>query len=277
MRTSHYHLVVMDLAAAVQNGVLVPHGGAVLPLWDAGITLGNGLFETMRWDGGHVAFMPRHWQRMATCAAQMHIAMPTLSQWQAATVHCVQHALMGQVQDGWRVKWILSSSGNWLVLCFPPKAIPSSMNLVTIDFPLADRRQALMKTLSYADNLRAKQMALDAGADECIRLDHQGKVAEGAMVNLFAVIGNRVVTADANGILPGVTRSVVLELCASPGWPVPAIETRVSRDDFLSASEWFASNALIGICPVISIDGIVRAAGPVTIRLLDAYRRFIGK
>jgi branched-chain amino acid aminotransferase len=260
----------MQPVVAVRNGELISPGEAILPAWDSGLTLGEGLFETMRWSAGRVALMARHWQRMADAAAKLQIAMPDPQKWAAATRLGVQHA--GDRANCWRIKWLLTRAGTWLVLCFELADPPASMTLVAIDFPLPARRQPLMKTLSYADNLQAKQMALDAGADECMRLDHQGNVAEGAMVNLFAVLSNRVVTADSMGILPGVARSVVLDLCESQS--LPLLQTRLSLAAFLSASEWFATNALIGVCPVISIDGLARPLGPVTLKLRDAYWQF---
>ncbi len=74
------------------------------------------------------------------------------------------------------------------------------------------------KSLSYQLNVLALAEGRAAGADEVYFLNGAGELAEGAFTNLFFVRGGMVRTPDvACGLLPGVTREVVLEVCAEEG------------------------------------------------------------
>ncbi|MCL3838030.1 aminodeoxychorismate synthase component I [Aeromicrobium duanguangcaii] len=100
--------------------------------------------------------------------------------------------------------------------------------------------------------------------------DTDGSVLETARASLFAVLDDGLHTPALDGrLLPGTARGRVIELASALGLPV--LQRRMTLDDLTAATEVFATNALRGIVPVTSCEGVGRwAAGPVTARLSSA-------
>ena len=127
------------------------------------------------------------------------------------------------------------------------------------------------KNFHWADLTRGQFEAHDRGADFCVLLDESGNVTEGPGFNVFVVIGGKVATPDA-GVLEGVTRRSVIELCNELGIdcavrPVPASELR-------EADEVFFSTTAGGVMPVARIDGRIMGndrPGPVSKRLREVF------
>jgi branched-chain amino acid aminotransferase len=128
-----------------------------------------------------------------------------------------------------------------------------------------------VKNFHWGDLTRGLFEARDRGADNCILLDRDGFVTEGAGFNVFAVTGGAVATPD-RGALEGITRLSVIELCAELGIPlavrpVPAAELR-------EADEIFLATTAGGIMPASRIDGRIMGndrPGPISSRLRETF------
>lgn len=107
---------------------------------------------------------------------------------------------------------------------------------------------------------------------EPLVLDSDGSVLETARATVFAVLDDGLHTPALDGrLLPGTTRARVVDAAAALG--IPVFQHRVTTADLAAATEVFATNALRGVVPVTSCEGIGRwAPGPVTARLADALR-----
>jgi branched-chain amino acid aminotransferase len=130
------------------------------------------------------------------------------------------------------------------------------------------------KNFHWADMTRALFEAHDRGADNPVLLDLDGNVTEGPGFNVFAVTDGVVATA-ARGVLEGITRQSVIELCEKLGLrcevrTVPLAELR-------DADEVFISSTAGGVMGVTRLDGRILGndrPGPVTETLHNAYWRF---
>ncbi|MEO0403146.1 MAG: aminotransferase class IV [Pseudomonadota bacterium] len=120
-----------------------------------------------------------------------------------------------------------------------------------------------VKNYHWGDFTSGLFEAKDNGFETTLLLDHDGHVTEGPGFNVFAVFGDRVVTSD-HGVLHGVTRRTVLEMCGEAGL---STETRpLPLDEFLQADEVFLSSSGGGVIPVARVDDRYfsnAAAGPV--------------
>jgi D-alanine transaminase len=101
----------------------------------------------------------------------------------------------------------------------------------------------------------AKQSAREQGAREAWLVDAQGRITEGASSNAWIVSrdGKLVTRSLGNDILPGITRSVVIDLIQAQGL---AYEERAfTLDEAYAAREAFITSASQIVIPVVSING----------------------
>jgi len=131
-----------------------------------------------------------------------------------------------------------------------------------------------VKSGNYLNNVLALGEARRrSGAYEAILCAADGSVAEGASSNVFVVSGGVVLTPPTEiGILDGITRGKVLELCRAS--EIPLRQVRLSPEDLRGADEAFITSATRAVLPVTRVDeqpvgdGVT---GPVTRRLMEAY------
>ena len=152
---------------------------------------------------------------------------------------------------------------------YPEELYRDGAAIITTSFYLGPLSRH--KTLSFLPNIRARAEARAAGADEGIISDRDGSPAECTASNLFTVRSGTVITPPLDcGILPGVTRAEVLDICRSEG--VPVEERRLSSPDLASADEIFLTNSLMGVLPVGRLDGApLPAERPVAEALAGSY------
>jgi len=113
--------------------------------------------------------------------------------------------------------------------------------------------------------------AYDAGAETVILVDLDGHVTEGPGFNIFADVERRLVT-PGHGVLNGMTRRTVIELCRDLG--IEAVESNITPEQLRSANEVFLTTTAGGVIPVTLIDNVKIAdgrPGQKTVRLHTEY------
>ncbi len=122
----------------------------------------------------------------------------------------------------------------------------------------------LKLTGGYVNSILAKREAAKAGFEEAIFVDESDHVVEATGENLFAVIDSELIAVAHRDALPGITRSVVIELGG-------AKVRRLLRSELLAADEVFLTGTSVEVTPVAQIDDRAFAVGPVTRRLQRMY------
>jgi branched-chain amino acid aminotransferase len=128
-----------------------------------------------------------------------------------------------------------------------------------------------VKNFGRLDFCRALFEAYDRDAKYALLLDQEGNVTEGRGWNIFALFGGRLVSPES-GVLEGVTRRTVLELCDQLN--IEGELGRFGADELRRADEVFMSSTAGGIMPVRRIDSQPVGSGtpgPVTKRLTEMY------
>lgn len=130
-----------------------------------------------------------------------------------------------------------------------------------------------LKTIALLPNVLASQQAREAGAEEALFV-RAGVLTEGAHTNVFAVRAGALLTHPLTpAILPGITRRVVLELCADLG--LPCREEPLPVAALPEIGELFLTGTTSEIIPVVQCDGRPVGEGrpgPVTQQLQQAFR-----
>ena len=96
---------------------------------------------------------------------------------------------------------------------------PVQWSLITSSFRvLAADPLSSFKTLNKLTHVMARAEAAEKGADEALLINTNGEVAETASGNVFWVYNDKICTTPTGrGVLPGITRAVVLEICQALG------------------------------------------------------------
>ncbi|WP_129114901.1 aminotransferase class IV [Halegenticoccus tardaugens] len=122
---------------------------------------------------------------------------------------------------------------------------------------------ARAKTHNYLNGVLARLELGVSDADEALLLNADGRITEGATSNVFFVADDALRTPNLDSpVLPGITRSVVLDLAREEGIPVE--EGSYAPGDLRRADEAFLTNTTWELRPVARVDGIAVGDGPVT-------------
>lgn len=227
---------------------------------DRGLTLGDGVFETIAIRGGAPVRLDAHLDRLFDGLEVLAFAeKPDRSALPNDLARLIQAE--GVADGAARLSVTRGPGGRGLTTAGagPPTVLITAAAVTPrtapVDLLIARRVRrneaspvSRIKALSYLDNVLAFQEAEAGGADDALILNTRGAVAETAIANVFAVHGERLLTPPvAAGALPGTARAAVTAL-------FPVEETLHDVNDLLTAEEAFITNSL-GVRRVRRIDG----------------------
>jgi len=282
----------MGVFASV-NGNVVPAEQARVSVLDNGFTFGDAVYETLRTYAGRPFHLDRHLERLRASAARLGFAAPfgdevfarRLDELLARSGNEESYIRIiltrGEGDISYRFDRVKGPTLVMVVKPFEPpperdysEGIPVVIASVRRNHPRA--LDPAIKSNNLLNNILAVREGQARGAAETILLNDLGEVAEGASSNVFVVKDGRAATPPLTaGILSGITRRVVLDLCRELG--VPAREETLRVADLFAADEVFITSTTKEAAPVRTIDGKPVASGrpgPVHRRILQAYREY---
>lgn len=235
------------------NGTLVDPAGASLSIDDPGVRYGEGLFETMRGQDGAIPWLERHLARLQRSIAALGLeGMPTIAEVREATSFVAAKLDTGAA----RIRLTVTPHPTLLVegvhAEIDPQATLTAASIRGAWQP--GRRIAEHKTLSFLGWRDAQRQVQALGAGTALLLDAEGRLGEASAANVFCVIEGEIITAPISGILPGITRAVVMETA-------PVREAILDEPAWRAADEMFVTSAVRGVVPIIRCDGRVVGQG----------------
>jgi branched-chain amino acid aminotransferase len=267
------------------NGQFVPEAAATVSIFDRSFQYGDGLFETIRFANGKPFHWEPHLERLAHGAGFLGIRLPFDSPKLAAAARELvrlngtpEGMLRITLSRGIGQRGYSPTNADHPVLAMslhptePMPAAPRSWRLHTSSFRLPDHNPlAICKTANKLIQVMARAVAETGGAEEALLLNTRGEVCETSSGNLFWIMNRRLHTPPADaGLLPGVTRSVVLDLAPRLGLTVA--ESRIDLPAFMTVEGAFVTLSSLGIVEVAAVDGTPMATSPHTRSLSRAYQ-----
>jgi len=259
------------------NGTIVSESEAVVSAFDHGLTVGDGVFETVKVLAGTPFAFGRHLRRLATSAAALALPEPDLDTVRAAVAATLAAQPDLPVRSRLRITYTGGVSplgsdrgldGPTLIVAVAPLPDrPPTSAVVTTPWPRNERGAlAGHKTTSYAENVVALAYAKQRGAAEALCADTSGRLCEGTGSNVFLELDGHMVTPTiATGCLAGVTRALVLEWC-------DAVEADVPIEALQHTSEVFLTSSTRDVHGVHAVDGrTLDAPGPLTKAAMVAF------
>jgi aminodeoxychorismate lyase len=267
------------------NGEFVPEDRAVVSVFDRSFLYGDGLFETMCVANGKPFRWAQHMERLRRGADFLGIKIPLGGK--ALEKFAAELIAKNQMPNG-LLRLTLSrgvglrgyspkgADKPTLVMTLHPAPEatgigPAGWKLITASFRLpAGETLAHFKTANKLAQVLARAEADAMGADEALLLNTDGFVVEGASSNLFWVQSGTVCTPPmTSGVLAGVTRAVVLELCHQ--LTLPARENTVTPEILRKAEGVFLTLSTLGVMPASELDGLPLEQSPLVEKLHHAY------
>jgi branched-chain amino acid aminotransferase len=259
------------------NGALYPDDEARISVFDHGLVVGDGVFETIKVSQGVPFALTRHLERLRRSAAGLGLPEPDVDAIRAGALAVIEAApdtplarLRVTVTGG--ISPLGSERGNsppTEIVAMAEQATPAAaVDVVVVPWPRSEHDAlAGLKTTSYAGNVRALAYAAEHGGAEAVFSNTAGNLCEGTGTNVFLVAGGRLITPPLSaGCLAGVTRALVIEWAG-------AVEEDVPIAALAAAEEAFLTGTTRDVQPIRSVNGSRLAAvpGPVTQKAAEVF------
>jgi len=284
-----------ELPIIYVNGRMVPKNQATVSVYDHGLLYGDGIFEGIRVYKGKIFKCGQHMERLWRSAEAIHMKIPLSRE---AMVQVLRDCIEANgIVEGY-IRLLVTRGYGTLgldprkcpvagVVCiadqiqlYSKEKYEKGMGIIVAKRPRTpiaclDPR---VKSLNYLNNILAKVEAIDVGCDEAIMLNIDGYVCECTGDNIFVIKNGQVFTPPSDsGILEGITRRFVMDLCTELN--IPCNVKNMTPEEVKGADEVFLTGSAAEIIAVTQIDDIrvgTGIEGIVTRRLREAFRAVVG-
>lgn len=255
------------------NNEYVAENEAKISIFDRSYLFGEGLFESFRsFKEGKIPLLEKHLNRLEWSCTFLDLPFPLLkfedicqnllkkNDFEQARFKIV----VSQNEDG--LSEPLAGYTNVTVFCheLDDSKVPSTYKLKTLNTLVNDALPlSSVKTTNYLVKAIGRRQAKEAGCDDGILLNHKGYVTEGTSSNIFWIDkDNKLCTImPEQGLLPGVMKQTVMDLIKEKSLKIH--ETMIKPDELSHSREVFVTNSIIGIKPVVQIDGRKISGGEI--------------
>jgi branched-chain amino acid aminotransferase len=258
------------------DGAVLPVETARISPVDHGLTVGDGVFETLKVIGGVPFAMRRHVARLGRSASALGLETPAIDLVERAAAQLIEAT--GAVDARLRITLTggpgpqgsdRGDAGTTLLLGMSPlSTMPATTEVRTVEWTRNERGALTgLKTTSYAENVLALSVARRHGATEAIFANTVGNLCEGTGSNIFVGIGGRLITPPLSaGPLAGITRELVLEV-------TDAVEEDLPFSILADVDEAFLTSSIRDVQGISAIDGrsLPTAPGPLTVAAAAAF------
>ena len=262
------------------NGALLDPSDASIGVLDHGLTVGDGVFETLRTVDGVPFAMTRHLRRLHRSLAGLGLVLDRPDD----ELRDAMVAVAATIDGPAKVRLTVTggpgplgsgrSDGALTVYVAGDRLDPWPPTGAAVTVPWRRNEHssvAGLKTTSYAENVVALGRAREAGADEALFANTAGHLCEGTGSNVFVVHDGLVRTPPlSSGCLAGVTRELVIEHGGA------IVEEDLPLDALADADEVFLTSSTRDVQGLHRVDGrSFDAPGPVTRAVATAFAELV--
>ncbi|GHF87642.1 aminotransferase class IV [Streptomyces thermodiastaticus] len=263
------------------DGALRETDAARVSVLDHGLTVGDGVFETVKAVDGRPFALTRHLERLTRSARGLGLPDPDLDEVRRACAAVLEAdpVPLGRLRITYTGGYGPLGSergdrGTTLVVAVGETTRrPDSTAVVTVPWTRNERGALTgLKTTSYAENVVALAHAHRHGASEALFGNTAGRLCEGTGSNVFVVLDGEIHTPPvASGCLAGITRALTIE------W-TGAKETDLPLEVLREAEEVFLTSTLRDVQAVHRVDDreLPAAPGPVTAKAMRIFQERSG-
>lgn len=213
---------------------------------DHGLVVGGGVFETLKVLPNGPFTVGRHLDRLTRSASLLGLPEPDHGQLREG----IDAVLQDRTYDHGKIRITYTGGrgplgsqpafGPPTVVVAADASPPVEPSTAIVTAPWTRNERGAMtgvKSISYAENVRALAYASERGATEAILINNAGHVCEGTGSNIFLVFGDEIITPTLEaGPLAGITRGLVLEWCGGREADLTEDEARKADEVFITSS-----------------------------------------
>jgi branched-chain amino acid aminotransferase len=275
------------------NGNVQDLDNAVVPAADHAHLYGDGLFEGIRFYNRKVFKLDQHLRRLYDgiryLGFEMHMGIDELRD--VVLDVCKQ----ADLESGYIRLNVTRGTGLGLdprnidrkpnvmvmvstIALYPPEAYELGLKAVSVSTRVIPPQSLdpRLKTIGrYVANIYAKLEANRQGAGEGIMLNTEGYLAEATGDNIFVIRDGVISTPHIScGILGGITRQTVIDLCRADGMEVR--EEYMTLYDLFAADESFLTGTAAEVIPLVMVDTKkigCGTPGEITEKVIKMFRK----
>lgn len=274
------------------NGRVSSPEAAVVPVLDRGFLYGDSVYETLRLYDGVPFAWGAHVARLQRSAELIGMSVP----WRESELEQIARKTVLEAKLGEHgYLRVIVTRGTGPMSLDPTTATQPSLVVMALEWhPLPeavyrDGRRArivrvqrnarealtpLAKTGNYLNNVLAQGEAAQAGADEAILLDREGRIAEASSANVLALIDGAWCTPPVEvGLLDGITRGTLLVLGERARDAIR--EAELWPADLGRATELVVCSSLREVVPIVELDGRPVGSGKPGPRGRQMHERYV--
>lgn len=242
------------------NNKIMPEQQVLLSPVDTGILRGDGVFTTLLVTDGFPVFLEEHCKRLYAQAEALNFEIIKI-----CLKSIYQLIIRNQAQKGdYRLKICYIAREDFyqkkkltllLGIISPYTRIDHPLRLLPYPNPI-ETPLAHYKTLSYSHRFFLLEWAKIHQFDDVLTKDAKGHILESAFANIFWIKNKTLYyTAPDLPVFPGIVIEIIKNIVSSwEGYTIEKSYKHIEDIDF--SSQWFMSNSLLGIKPVIQIGSV---------------------
>ena len=271
------------------NGELLHRDQAKISVFDSAVQGGDAVWEGVRVYDGRIFCFEKHLNRLMESAKSMDFAnIPSMDDVKNAVFTTLK---ANDMKDDTHIRLTLTrgekiTSGmnpklnqfgctlivlaEWKSSIFYGKELRLVTSNIRRNSPLC--LDSKIHHANLINNILAKIEANYAGADDALMLDLDGFVAETNATNIFMIKNGLVITPFPKACLPGITRSLIIEICKNNN--IPIVEQDISVTELYNADEVFTTGTMGELARVNEIDNRkIENKGGVLMQLQSLFRK----
>jgi len=271
------------------NGELLHRDQAKISVFDSAVQGGDAVWEGVRVYDGRIFCFEKHLNRLMESAKSMDFSnVPSVEEVKNAVFSTLK---ANGMKDDTHIRLTLTrgekiTSGmnpklnqfgctlivlaEWKSSIFYGKELRLVTSNIRRNSPLC--LDSKIHHANLINNILAKIEANYAGADDALMLDLDGFVSETNATNIFMIKNGLVITPFPKACLPGITRSLIIEICKNNN--IPIVEQDISVTELYNADEVFTTGTMGELARVNEIDNRkIENKGGVLMQLQSLFRK----
>ena len=271
------------------NGELLHRDQAKISVFDSAVQGGDAVWEGVRLYDGRIFCFEKHLNRLMESAKSMDFSnVPSVEEVKNAVFSTLK---ANGMKDDTHIRLTLTrgekiTSGmnpklnqfgctlivlaEWKSSIFYGKELRLVTSNIRRNSPLC--LDSKIHHANLINNILAKIEANYAGVDDALMLDLDGFVAETNATNIFMIKNGLVITPLPKACLPGITRSLIIEICKNNN--IHILEQDISVTELYNTDEVFTTGTMGELARVNEIDHRkIENKGGVLMQLQSLFRK----